>query len=97
MPIPRARWNRSLAAKDKSSRSIGVWSELSCAAVVAQGSFQSKESAMASKTQGKTVKQVLSDNVRRQQLRAPATASPGTSARKKAAARKRAAQAAERR
>ncbi len=52
---------------------------------------------MASKTQGKTVKQVLSDNVRRQQLRAPATASPGTSARKKAAARKRAAQAAERR
>jgi hypothetical protein len=52
---------------------------------------------MASKTRGKTVKQVLSDNVRRQQLRAPVTASPGTSPRKKAAARKRAAQAADRR
>jgi hypothetical protein len=50
---------------------------------------------MARKTQGKTLKRVLSDNVKRQQLRAPVTASPGTSPAKKAAARRRAAQVAE--
>lgn len=50
---------------------------------------------MTSKTQGKTVKQVLSDNVKRQQLRAPYTASPGTSPARKAAARKQAAKVAE--
>lgn len=44
----------------------------------------------ASRTQGKTMKQVLSENVRRQQKRAPVTASPGTSRAKKAAARRRA-------